>query len=258
MKRDRACLCIVIFAIWLTAPATAQAQGCKANAVMVRQAPVYAKPATEFNTANGWVYASPVAVLGSNLKVFVCTERTVRFGVISQAWTQIAYWGGKSWQYGWVVSDSIRLTGLDPATWLASVAQWAFLVPSAQAQPQVITDGPPPGAEAPPPPQAPSAGATGNADGSAVAAFYGVLFACMVLGMLAKIFFDTLTGQKQVNWRARARAGVLPILVSPIVFLGIMQAADATAAATLASFIAVSCTAFQNGFFWHAVLDRAK
>ena len=48
----------------------------------------------------------------------------------------------------------------------------------------------------------------------------------------------------------------MPLLVSPIIFLGIMKSADATATAQLTSFISLACVAFQNGFFWHTLFDR--
>jgi len=243
--------------VLLGTPSIAAAQDCKGSAAVTRETPVYAQPATAFNTANGWVYGQPVAVLGVKVKVFVCTERTVRFGLISQSWTQIAYWNGKSWQHGWIVSDSIHAAIDQPSTWLASLAGLTFLVSSAYAQPQVITESPPADAGAAPPPTASSlAGGAVNVVDSMVETFYGVLFACMILGMLAKILFDTLTDKKSVQWKIRARAAALPILISPIVFLGIMQAANADQALTLASFLAVACSAFQNGFFWHAILDR--
>lgn len=244
--------------VLLGAASIATAQDCKGSAIVTRETPVYAQPATAFNTASGWVYGQPVAVLRTKVKVSVCSERTVRFGLISQSWTQIAYWNGKSWQYGWVVSDSIHAAIDQPSAWLASLAGLTFLVPSAYAQPQVITESPPTSAGAPPPPPAFSlTGGAANVSDSMVETFYGVLFTCMILGMFAKILFDTLTEKKGVQWKARARAAVLPILVSPIVFLGIMQAANADQALTLASFLAVACSAFQNGFFWHAILDRS-
>ena len=254
----RTAIVLAVTGVLLGAASIAAAQDCKGSAAVTRETPVYAQPATAFNTASGWVYGQRVAVLGAKVKVFVCGERTVRFGLISQSWTQIAYWNGKSWQYGWVVSDSIQQASIDqPSTWLASLAELSFVIPSAYAQSKVITENPPANAgAAPPPPESSSGSGATNSDGSAVGTFYGVLFACMVLGMLAKIGFDTLTDQKALDVKARARAGFLPFLVSPIVFLGIMQGADANQALTLVSFIAVACSAFQNGFFWHAILDR--
>jgi hypothetical protein len=256
LVRARTAIALALAWVLLGAASTAAAQECKGSAAVTRETPVYAQPATAFNTASGWVYGQRVAVLGARVKVFICSERTVRFGLISQGWTQIAYWDGKRWQHGWVVSDSIQASIDQPWTWLASLAELSF-IPSAHAQTRVITENPPANASAaPPPPESSSGAGAANSDGSAVGSFYGVLFACMILGMLAKIAFDTLTDQKPLNVKARARAGFLPFLVSPIVFLGIMQGADANQALTLVSFIAVACSAFQNGFFWHAILDR--
>jgi len=254
-NRVLALLCVLLGPVPIVA-----AQDCKVSAAVTRETSVYARPATEFNTANGWVYGSPVAVLGAKVRVFVCAQRTVRFGVISQSWTQIAYWSSGKWQHGWVVSDNIQQAVVDqPSAWVTSLPQLILLVSSARAQPPVITESPPADARAaPPPPKTSSPGGAANADASALANFYVVLFVCMVLGMGAKIFFDTLLDQKGVNLKARIRAGLLPILVSPIVFLGIMQGADVTAAATLTSFVALACSAFQNGFFWHTILDRAR
>jgi len=256
MATARYCMLTFLCALLGTA-SIAAAQDCTVKAAVTRETPVYTRPATEFNTASGWVYGTPVAVLGAKILIYVCTDRTVRFGVISQSWTEIAYWSGGKWQYGWVVSENVRRAAVDqPSTWFASLASFDFLVPSAHAQPPVITEGPPAGA-APPPPASRAPSASGVVDGdSALASFYAVLFVCMVLGMIGKVIFDTLSDPKNFDWKARARAGFLPVVVSPIIFLGIMKAADATAAATLASFIAVACTAFQNGFFWHTIFDR--
>jgi ACR3 family arsenite efflux pump ArsB len=83
-----------------------------------------------------------------------------------------------------------------------------------------------------------------------------VLFIFMVLGMLGKVAFDAL-GIKAVRlgWKARAKACALPLVVSPITFLGILQLSNTSAPATGIGFLAIACTAFQSGFFWHTVFD---
>jgi hypothetical protein len=224
---------------------------------------VYTRPATQFNTASGWVYENAVAMLGAKVTVFVCTDQTVRFGVITQDWTQIAYWSNGKWEHGWVVSQNITRSAVDqPSTRIASLAQYVILVATAHAQqpqqPPTITENPPADAPAaPPPPRTPSAGGVSNPGDSALGKFYSVLFVCMVLGMFCKMLFDALTeaSPRDWDWTARLRTGILPILVSPMIFLGLLKAADATSAG-LAPFIAIACTAFQNGFFWHTIFDR--
>jgi hypothetical protein len=252
-------LVLTILFIILAAAATAGAQDCKVKASTTAETPVFERPATQFNTAKGWVYGTPVAVLAPNVTVFLCAEQTVWFGVISQGWSEIAYWTGGRWEHGWVVSQNLRRATADQrSTSLACAVLQAFSLPSAHAQLPVITESPP--SDAPPAPPAPrrvSPDTLIKTEDSALARFYGWLFVFMILGMLGKITFDMLTEPGKLDWKARARAGILPLIVSPIVFLGIMNAADSTAAATLSSFIALCCSAFQNGFFWHTILDRA-
>jgi hypothetical protein len=258
MPTSRLLVLTILFTI-LAAAATSGAQDCKVKASTMAETQVFERPATQFNTAKGWVYGTPVAVLAPNVTVFLCAEQTVRFGVISQGWSQIAYWTGGKWEHGWVVTQNLQRAAADQrSTSLACIVLQAFSLPSSHAQAPVITESPPSDAgPAPPASRRPSPGSTTSTEASAVASFYGWLFVCMVLGMLGKVAFDMLTEPGKFDWKARARTGILPLIVSPIVFLSIMQVRDATAAATLTSFIAVSCTAFQNGFFWHTIFDRS-
>ncbi len=258
MSTSRLLVLTILFTI-LAVAASAGAQDCKVKASTQRETQVFESPAAQFNTATGWIYGTPVAVLAPNVTVFICGERTVSFGVISQGWSEIAYWTDGRWKHGWVVTQNLRRAAADQrSTSLAWIVQQAFSLPSAHAQPPVITESPPSDA-GPPPPAARrlSPGSIMKAEDSALASFYGWLFVCMVLGMLGKVAFDMLTEPGKFDWKARARAGILPLIVSPITFLSIMKAGDATAAATLTSFIAFCCTAFQNGFFWHTIFDRS-
>jgi hypothetical protein len=242
----------------LGASAQAWGQACKDKAVTLRDASVYERPATSFNTASGWVYGTPAAVLAGNVKVFVCATRTVSFGPIAQDWLQIAYWNGQKWQHGWVVADGVKVGTRQSGTGsLASIVERMLPLSAAYAQaPPVITTSPPGDAAAPPPPEAAPSAEFATAEGSALPQFYGMLYACMILGMLGKVLFDAVTEAGAVDWRARGRGAVVPLLVSPIIFLGIMKSVDATASAELTSFISIACVAFQNGFFWHTLFDR--
>lgn len=243
----------------LAAAATSGAQDCKVKASTTAETQVFERPATQFNTAKGWVYGSPVAVLAPNVTVFLCAEQTVWFGVISQGWSEIAYWTGGRWEHGWIVTQNLRRAAADQhSTSLACTVLQAFSLPSVHAQPPVITESPPSDAgPAPPAPRRVSPESIMKTEDSALVRFYGWLFVFMILGMLGKIAFDMLTEPGKLDWKARTRAGILPLIVSPIVFLSIMQGVDSTTAATLTSFIALCCSAFQNGFFWHTILDRS-
>lgn len=252
---------LVLILLWtvLTDTMAATAQDCNVKAIVQRETPVFGQPASEFNTATGWVYKSPVAALALNVTVFICQERTVWFGVISQDWYNIAFWNNGQWQHGWVVKQNLRRAAADQQSMsFAWIIEQSLSISSAHAQPPVISESPPPNADsAPRPPGSKTLGSLSNTEDSALASFYSVLFLCMVLGMLGKVVFDMLTDPGKFDWKARSRSGVLPLILSPIVFLSIMKAADTTSSATLSSFIAVACTAFQNGFFWHTIFDRS-
>lgn len=249
-------LFVIFFAI-ISTVSTARAQDCKIKTTTLIETPVFEKPATQFNTSKGWVYGKPLAILAPNVTVFVCDEQTVRFGVISQGWSEIAYWAKGKWQHGWVVTQNLQRAAADlESMFLARIKQF-LSIPSVHAQSPVIGENPP--ANAGPPPPAPAAETTKSATetvASDLYRFYVWLFGFMILGMMGKIMFDMLIETGKIEWKARARAGILPLIVSPIVFLGIMNAADSNAAATVSSFIALCCSAFQNGFFWHTILDR--
>ncbi len=253
-------LSLSLICVLVGAATDVRSQDCKDPAIVERETPVFSSPAREFNTASGWVYGAPVAVLAANIRVFICGNRTVRFGVIWQQWFEVAYWDGKKWLHGWVVAANLRRAATDAQTRLAWMTLPAVLIPSARAAVPVIEVNPPSDALAPAVPALPVPVPSGQAapvEGSGLITFYAALFGFMILGMLAKVAFDVATAVGRTPWKARARAGVVPLVVSPIVFLGIMRAADATAAATVGSFISVACFAFQNGFFWHTVFDRS-
>jgi hypothetical protein len=76
----------------------------------------------------------------------------------------------------------------------------------------------------------------------------------MLLGMAAKVFVDMLdTWNKALLW-AHLRNMVIAILVSPIVFLGLLSAGQFTGPTQ--QFVVLALLAFQNGFFWQTVLKR--
>lgn len=77
-----------------------------------------------------------------------------------------------------------------------------------------------------------------------------ILFFCMIAGMAAKYFYDTIgSGNKLVfkKWQL-----FKPMLISPIVFGTIYRSTD-----TSTSVILLLIFAFQNGFFWQTVLNKS-
>jgi hypothetical protein len=53
------------------------------------------------------------------------------------------------------------------------------------------------------------------------------------------------------------RETMVPLLVSPMVFLGFMQSASLKISGN-GGFIVLLCLAFQSGFFWQTVLNIKK
>lgn len=247
---------------------SADAQQCQRAVNVIRPTAVFSHPANSFNLASGWVYGQPVAELRPGVKVHDCGERTVNFGAVQLQWSHIAYWAEGRWNYGWVVAENLQLGQAGGA---GATAFALRMLPIAGADAQTLPTRTLPVAETapptstspgPPPADAPPAGtaapvATQSSWSPALVKFYAVLFIFMVLGMLGKVGFDRLGGNGARDG-SPLRACVLPLLISPMTFLGILQASNATASADIGSFLAVVCTAFQSGFFWYTVCDPSK
>ena len=77
----------------------------------------------------------------------------------------------------------------------------------------------------------------------------------MVLGMLAKAVVDWLDEPGWSSIRPHVRSGLIALLVSPIVFLGFLNAGQFSVSTQ--AFLVLMLLAFQNGFFWQTVLKRA-
>lgn len=76
-------------------------------------------------------------------------------------------------------------------------------------------------------------------------------FACMILGMFAKVVWDALetigdNDPVKLNFRSLFK----PALVSPIVFIAVLQTVNNGLS------ILFLCFAFQNGFFWQTILGK--
>lgn len=79
----------------------------------------------------------------------------------------------------------------------------------------------------------------------------GVMFLCVLLGMIARYFFYQ---EGAFSWRRLLR----PMCVSPIVLLPLIGTLEAQASLTPIQLICVAVLAFQNGFFWTTVVDHAR
>ena len=72
------------------------------------------------------------------------------------------------------------------------------------------------------------------------------IFVAMILGMVAKTTFDSLTMAVPFEWRKF----LIPLLVSPIVYGSVLQFTQNSSTDRILMLI----FGFQNGFFWQDVL----
>lgn len=87
--------------------------------------------------------------------------------------------------------------------------------------------------------------------------FWISIFLTMIAGMLAKACFDNLQNNERLDlsWDFFLRREILlPVFVSPMVFGGIYGIIRQAPHKNIGTFI----FAFQNGFFWKAILGQAE
>ncbi len=252
--RSAAALAVVLS---LLAPSVLAQQRCDRKAVLASDTDVF-ETVPRYVTGVGW-RGNIGAHLSSGTEVFVCRETTADFGFSTKTWVQIAYRSGSRWPvYGWVIKESLRLSSnANPNDAFATFFVGAAI---AAAPPAAIPSGSQP-SETPPelPPPMPSDGA-GSASSSMTAnvgdlwGLYWPLFLAMVLGMCAKVLVDLLDAWDKALLWAHLRNGIVAILVSPIVFLGLLSAGQFSGQTQ--TFLVLALLAFQNGFFWQTVLKR--
>jgi hypothetical protein len=89
----------------------------------------------------------------------------------------------------------------------------------------------------------------------------GVLFACMLLGMLAHWLYVWLDTPRQTRTKFDFGLFVAPILASPIIFIPLLasqQNTDLSLAQLDVPRFMVFLVAFENGFFWKEYFDNLK
>ena len=241
-------------AMLLLLPPVAEAQKCDRRAVVASATDVYER-VPQFVTGKGW-QGNRIASLRASTQVYVCTERSADFGLSSKAWLQIAFRvpkGGKEeWVYGWILKEAVTAAGIDPGFSVFSVA-FADEAAARGAKVEWELGAPPPA----PPSTDPGQAAPGSASTSLgdLTLLYGPLFIAMLLGMVAKTAVDCLdSSNRRGALIEHIRNGSIAILVSPIVFLGFLQAGEF--GASTQAFLVLWLLAFQNGFFWQTVLKR--
>ncbi|HUL91578.1 MAG TPA: hypothetical protein VLV56_04440 [Burkholderiales bacterium] len=236
----------------------AMAQKCDRRGVIASATDVYER-VPQFVTGRGW-QGNRIASLRQSTQVYVCTEQSADFGLSTKVWFQIAFKiarsGREEWSYGWVLKDAVTTGRAETGSRFALIgAAFAEPSPPNQQKAEWSLGAPPP---APPVADA-SSSSSSKAQGSAtlgdLTVLYGPLFIGMLLGMLAKTAVDCLDApSKKGVLVEHIRNGSIAILVSPIVFLGFLQAGEF--GASTQAFVVLWLLAFQNGFFWQTVLKR--
>ncbi len=79
----------------------------------------------------------------------------------------------------------------------------------------------------------------------------GIMFVCTILGIVAHYFFY-LKGKFSLGMFLK------PLFISPIVLLPLIGSVQGTSDLESIQMISFAILAFQNGFFWKAVLEHAK
>ena len=97
----------------------------------------------------------------------------------------------------------------------------------------------------------PEAGQAFGANGTGSLPMVGLMFLCITVGMLARYLFYV---RGPLVWMPFFK----PLCVSPIVLLPLMGTLQAGTALEPIQVISFCLLAFQNGFFWRVVFERAQ
>jgi hypothetical protein len=258
IARLQAPICLVlIFTAIVLINQNVWAQPCNRKGIVKKDTQLYNKPPAVI-TGKGLVYGNTLGTLSDGIAIYICQEVTIGFGFSTQQWYHIAYWKD-AWSFAWVFANDIRLAS---SQGLPGIEQKFALIPLAWAATSSETlltaqnspTSPPPGQE---PPSLPRPGDSHPEISSGpLYELYIWLFLAMVIGMIAKALHDMINSVTVATFKEHLRSIVTPILVSPIVFLGLMSSAEVSV--DQKRFIILLFLAFQNGFFWKTVLDKNK
>jgi len=78
-----------------------------------------------------------------------------------------------------------------------------------------------------------------------------LMYLCIIFGMTAEYLFNLKEGFSWLSF-------IKPFMVSPIVLLPLIGTLQTNSGIEPIQLISLALLAFQNGFFWRPVLDRAK
>ena len=78
-----------------------------------------------------------------------------------------------------------------------------------------------------------------------------LMFVCVLLGIAARYFFRQ---RAKFSWRSFLK----PMCISPMILLPLVGSVEGSSGLQSIQLISFGVLAFQNGFFWEVVLEKAK
>jgi hypothetical protein len=235
---------------WINLSVTAIAQNtCEKPGTLIRETALYDHP-PQFRTGGGWQYGKKLATVKAGEKIWICEEKAIGFAFSTQHWLQIGYRKGNSWFYGWVYGADVKFNTAFGAPHDREPA-FSFFA-SVYAQEPPVESAPAPRPPLQPIPDSPPAPLV--LWPTALDLF---TFLAMVVGMAAKSVVDLLDSWSTAELRAEIRKAIIPLFVSPIVYLSLIKSADFNITSNR-EFLTLMFLAFQNGFFWQTVFASMK
>jgi len=170
-----------------------------------------------YSTTSGWTYGRKIGAISSGTPLRICEEREIGFFPSKQRWLRVRLDGGKE---GWIYGADIQ----------------SKLLRRDHVSPAALTTLDPPTLFDP---------------------LTGGSFIFLILGIIGKNVFDYFTTTVgAISLKAFVTGLVPPLVVSPIVFLGVVRNVDLLPPEpTNRAMLVLFLFAFQNGFFWQDVLS---
>lgn len=252
---------ITICSIFIT-PIYPAASNCLERAEVTSNTDLWSCP-PEYITGRGWKYGNSIGNLPPGTQVYICSRITVGFGGATQQWYQIAYRWNNAWQYAWVFADSIQILSqnkkidLFDGFFSVNEAYAAEISPMYPSNTTLTNSYALPQNELPPPPPSPSTSSGLDSNLISTNTLYIYIFLAMIIGMVAKVLFDIIEAWDKKKIKQHIQRGLIALVVSPIVFLMLIQSAEFGMKGQK-SFIILLLFAFQNGFFWQTIVKPGK
>jgi hypothetical protein len=165
--------------------------------------------------------------------VRVCERRTVGLLFSRRTWLRVSYAGQSETRTGWLYAGEAASSAREGAAGQARMLLGLLLPRPALAQE-------PDGLPSPTPNPAEMF----------------LQYVCVLLGMLFKGFHDYFKAGMPKRWKRYLAETLSAVVVSPIVFSGIIHIGAFDTAGGPSGLITLLFIAFETGFFWQAVLAR--